>query len=231
MLFLQQLVAWPVTLCAAHFFAKASIRETCVLTRFPLRSVPAMLAATLGVNILLQAVATSVRDPSVTWALMSQRDAQANPLALILATIVIAPFAEEWFCRGLILRGFRSRYSDRTAIWLSSILFAAFHLDMFDALLILPGGLWCAWLFVRSGSLLPGIIVHAMAGVSISFIIPSLVCAAGSTPEEVAAQHDLPVSVLWIGVLLALVGGLIHRRQFLALGEGADVTQPPTTQR
>ncbi len=82
-------------------------------------------------------------------------------LPAMLLAAVWAPLNEEIFFRGFVLPGFASRYSTRTAVILSSAVFAAFHVHpgAFVPTFVLGAAL--AMTYVRSGSLIPSILLHA----------------------------------------------------------------------
>ena len=88
-------------------------------------------------------------------------------VGLAVFVIVGAPFVEELFFRGLLLRGLRRRLPDPVAIALSSLLFGLAHVSGTDAgALVLSVSLFffgmvLAVLAVRSGRLGPGIWAHA----------------------------------------------------------------------
>ena len=83
------------------------------------------------------------------------------PSALFLGTVV-APYVEEMFYRGIVLSGLLAKNTRTWAIIWSSILFAASHLDpwQFPATLVAGGVL--AWWVIRTGSLWPAIVGHAL---------------------------------------------------------------------
>ena len=76
--------------------------------------------------------------------------------------VIIAPLTEELLFRGLILRGFLSRYSEKKAILASALLFGAFHMNPWQFLGATIIGVLLAWLYVRTGSLLPCLFAHAL---------------------------------------------------------------------
>ena len=80
-------------------------------------------------------------------------------LALLLGAI-IAPIAEETFFRGYLYAGLRSLWGPSKGIVLSAAIFAAVHIlpgVLFPIFLI---GLVLAWLYERTGSLWPSIVLH-----------------------------------------------------------------------
>lgn len=216
-LLLQQLLAWPVTIWVAHRWAKVSFEMGCPLSCLPVRRVPALLLTAMGLTILLLALAATIPVPEFYKKMMGHERPQPNLFAFLLGAIVISPIAEEWLFRGLILRGFRARYSESKAVWVSALLFGAFHLNPWQFVLAAPLGAWCAWLAVRSGSLLPGILVHVTANCSAKFILPPLLHAMGYTDAEMAQQANCPLPVLGLAFGLVVVFGWVNWRQFRTL--------------
>jgi ABC-2 type transport system permease protein/sodium transport system permease protein len=91
------------------------------------------------------------------------------PAIWILLCLAVAPAAgEEIFFRGLLLSGLRTRQDSRAAIMTSAVIFGVFHVVAIDHLLLkrfLPTtflGIVLGWMTVRTGSILPGVILHAI---------------------------------------------------------------------
>src|SRR5215216_121510 len=83
-----------------------------------------------------------------------------SPRWFFLVGIVFAPFVEEIFFRGFLFQGFRQKYGWVRAMLLSSAIFAAAHLDPASLIPTFILGLVLAYLFHRSNSVWPGIILH-----------------------------------------------------------------------
>lgn len=87
-------------------------------------------------------------------------------IATWVAVVVLAPLGEEWLCRGVAWRSAATLSSPRTAMLLTAVLFAFLHGLGGGYLLELPHrfvfGLVVGWLRWRSGSLLPGLLAHAI---------------------------------------------------------------------
>jgi uncharacterized protein len=91
--------------------------------------------------------------------------AQGSLAALWVATIVVAPAAEEAMYRGFLFRGWaRSDRMAWPAIIVISVLWAAPHLqyDWTGILLIFVVGLFLGWMRWRSGSMLLTFLLHAL---------------------------------------------------------------------
>ena len=209
----QQVIAWPLTLWVGLRWSKVSFREACPLTTFPVRIVPALLIASFGVTILLLAAASLIPMPEALKKSMAQGMAGSSKLALFFPAVLVAPLAEELFWRGLVLRGFLGRYSITKAVWASAVLFAVFHLNPWQAVVALPFGLSFAWLFLRTGSLVPGILGHVTANFSTNFLLPPLAIALGYDSEALKALGHFPPSILAIGGAMAGIGGFFLWRQ------------------
>ena len=98
-------------------------------------------------------------------------DASDTSIAILAITVaIITPFAEELLFRGFILGMLMRRYSDTQAIVISSLIFAIAH-EPIAMGLAFGGGLLYGWARVRTGSILPGMIAHAIWNGFITIIV------------------------------------------------------------
>ena len=209
----QQVIAWPVTIWVGLRWSRVRFREACPLTRFPIRIVPALLIATFGATILLLAGATLIPIPEQLNTVMAHAIASSSRVATLFSVVLVGPVAEELFFRGLVLRGYLARYSMVKAVWASALLFAFFHLNPWQALVALPLGLGFAWLFVRTGSLVPSILCHATANFSTNFLFYPLALLLGYDSHSAEVSGNFPPSMLAIGAVMTSLGGFILFRQ------------------
>jgi hypothetical protein len=146
-------------------------------------------------------------------------------LANFLPIVLGAPVGEELFFRGLVLRGFLSRYSVTKAVWASALLWAVSHLNPWQAVGALPLGLVLAWLVVRTGSLIPAIIGHMIANFSPNYLFPPLALALGHDPKDLTALELGLFSppMLAIGGAMAGIGGFVLWRQLAKLPNDGNV--------
>jgi membrane protease YdiL (CAAX protease family) len=82
--------------------------------------------------------------------------------ATLLVAVFVAPFCEEIFFRGFVFAGLLHRMPVGWAIVLSALLFAIAHLDPGSFAVLFIIGLALAVLRWRTGSLWPGIVLHAI---------------------------------------------------------------------
>ena len=81
----------------------------------------------------------------------------------LLAVAVIAPISEEIIFRGFTFRWLRGRLPLWGAVLVSAVLFSAAHAGWAEPALFLPvflGGVLLAYVYAKSGSVWPGVIVH-----------------------------------------------------------------------
>ena len=83
-------------------------------------------------------------------------------VASLLVMAVLAPLVEEAVFRGLLYGWLAGRWGTVAAWIVSSVLFAAAHVEPAHAILVLPLGLWFGWLRRRTDSLWPSLVAHAV---------------------------------------------------------------------
>lgn len=81
---------------------------------------------------------------------------------LIIATCVLAPFIEEFLCRGVMLRGLKKYVSPTSAIIWSSVLFAVMHANPWQAIPAFVMGVFFGWVYHRTGCLWLTIFLHTL---------------------------------------------------------------------
>lgn len=81
---------------------------------------------------------------------------------IVLGVVLAAPFCEEFVFRGVLQRGLMPpALSSRAAVALTAVVFSAFHLDPVGFPARLELGLVFGLLYLRTGSLWPGMLAHA----------------------------------------------------------------------
>ena len=98
------------------------------------------------------------------------------PPSLIAAILLvwIGP-AEEIFWRGYVQRSLADRWGSWKGYFLASLIYALVHIWSFNFMLVmaaLVAGLFWGMLYVRTGSIWPGIISHALWDVAIFILWP-----------------------------------------------------------
>lgn len=115
-------------------------------------------------------------------------------LAVIFLTLLMAPVVEELFFRGFLFGSLRRVMAWPAAAVFAGVVFGAVHLGT-PAIFLVPlavfGGLLC-WLYQRTGSLIPGMAVHAFnnalaLGVSLEWSAGQVVLGLIAAPLVVVA--------------------------------------------
>ena len=89
-----------------------------------------------------------------------------SPVWFFIVGAIFAPLVEEIFFRGFLFQGFRARYGWQTAILLSSAIFAVAHLDPVVLIPTFILGCLLAYVYHRSNSIWPGILLHFLVNSS-----------------------------------------------------------------
>lgn len=129
----------------------------------------AFLVLTLGVGWIIRLVieTTGGTVPEVQEDLRELATQPRTAPYVILGAGVVAPLAEELFYRGMLFAAMRRRFSLWPAAGLSSVVFALSHLQssldgyILVIAIILPLGIFLAWLYERTGTLAAPMAAHA----------------------------------------------------------------------
>lgn len=98
------------------------------------------------------------------------------PLGAFVLLVVIAPLTEEYLFRGMILRGLLTRQSRAAAVWITALLFGLVHANLPQLFLGVVIGAVFGWWYVRTRSLGPSLIGHALFN--------SVACVAIQFPDS-----------------------------------------------
>ncbi len=111
-------------------------------------------------------------DPNLVWA-------PGSVLAIsLLETVVFAPIFEELTFRGLFYATLRRRFSFLPAAWISAGIFALAHgYGMIGFISVLWSGFLWAWIYEKTGSLIPGMIAHALNNLLVCLAVMMLLRA------------------------------------------------------
>ena len=96
-------------------------------------------------------------DPNLVWE-------SGTPLAIsLLEYVVLAPIFEELAFRGLLYAMLRRRFNFLPAAFISAAIFALAHgYGLIGFLSVLWSGFLWAWIYEKTGSLIPGMIAHSL---------------------------------------------------------------------
>lgn len=117
----------------------------------------------------------------------------ANPVVLLLLTVIVAPIAEELLLRGTLYPLLRKHLGVIVSALLSSGVFAAIHGNVVQMIVAVPMGLVLALLYERVRSPWPGVALHVIYNVII--IVTPVDLVASLTVPGVAIPLTLACAV------------------------------------
>ncbi|MDR3184619.1 MAG: CPBP family intramembrane metalloprotease [Prevotellaceae bacterium] len=108
--------------------------------------------------------------PMPEWIKLLFETAFKDDMPTFLSAVVAAPLAEEWLCRGVILKGLLTHYSPRKAVVWSAVLFGVLHMNPWQAIPAFCLALAIGWVYWRTRSLWPCVFMHAVNN-SLAFLM------------------------------------------------------------
>lgn len=191
--------------------SEAGWREVLPLRPFSAALLPPMLLSVTGLLMV-----------SVGWLQVQQRflptpklvekaleDVLASGFFSFVLLCVIAPLTEECLVRGLFLRGFRMRYGATRAVLYSALLFSALHLNLAQLAPTLMMGSMFAWWRLRTNSLLPGMLGHALNNA----VPVTIVMLLHAQKEPPASSPLFQVVAVCVGLVMLGIGVVWMNRE------------------
>ena len=120
--------------------------------------VPVIIISTLALVVGLEGISNLIPMPQSVQKFFES--AFTKDTFSIVNIIIAAPILEEILCRGIVLKGLLKNYSPEKAIVISAIFFSLIHLNPWQALPAFFGGLFLGWVFYKTRSVIPGMIIH-----------------------------------------------------------------------
>ncbi|MBI5394734.1 MAG: CPBP family intramembrane metalloprotease [Verrucomicrobia bacterium] len=159
--------ALGIAIALGAFLARSPLREVFPFAPVRLALVVPMLLSVLGAVILLSEADNCVRyfwrPPEWLANLFGDlTNAKTSFWGSLFTLVLVAPVTEELLFRGVILHGFLSRYTVKTSVVVSAILFGLMHLNPWQLTSGIGLGLLLGWWLVRTHSLLPCLAGHAL---------------------------------------------------------------------
>jgi len=120
------------------------------------------LLGTIGALVISVSVSQLGIEPQGVKQALDVARTPALFVASLAVMALLAPLVEEMVFRGLLYGWIAGRWGTVAAWLVSSILFAAAHVEPAHALLVFPLGLWFGWLRRRTESLWPSLVAHVV---------------------------------------------------------------------
>ncbi|MFW5988258.1 MAG: CPBP family intramembrane glutamic endopeptidase [bacterium] len=169
-----------------------------------------ILAVTTLLFIFFSSLTTSfimiIFDLSESFAQQAEEMGDiARGFSGFLLVLIAAPLAEEFIFMGLFLEGIASKHSAKVSIFATALMFSIYHLNPLQMLHTFVLGLFLAYLYLKTRSLLLCIYVHFFNNL-IPFLISQLELPEGYAQEAETALSitftDIIAYVLIIGLLI-----------------------------
>jgi membrane protease YdiL (CAAX protease family) len=179
---------------------------------FPFKAVPVgifpPIAGILLVSGIWMEIATRwIPIPDALRQVISFRLTHYPPVPVFVFSVLLFPVLSEVLYRGIILKGLlRKQHGPLKAILVSSLLYAFCWTPHFFGGTFLVG-LFCGWLFYRTGSLLPSVAVQMAAALS---TFAGILFFKPQTYEQMAWKSIFPSDALYYGVgLVSLLATIL----------------------
>jgi len=138
----------------------------------------------------------------------------SNPVILFISIVIVMPFFEELFFRGILLRGMLKNHSPKLALISSALMFGVLH---FNPVLILTTsviGLFLGWIFIITGSLWCCFFCHAINNLVV-FVSVILNLELAGYANFKSLSPEVSFQPLWLdalGLLLLITGTYFTKR-------------------
>jgi membrane protease YdiL (CAAX protease family) len=157
------------------------------------------LVATFSLIVLIDFTTSLIPMPDFVRTMFE--DALKIDVFSFITVVIAAPILEEMLFRGVILQGFLKNYNPRKAIILSSVLFGVIHLNPWQAIAAITMGIFIGWLYVKTKSILPGIVIHFIVNLTGFTFAANTTGAKGSWFDLI----DQPITIAVALVLAATI--------------------------
>lgn len=119
------------------------------------------IVVTIAASVLMDPVNAAMPPMPEELAEIFENLVSDSPVWVSLLSVsVLAPFFEEWLCRGMILRGLLQRINPVAAMVISAFCFALIHLNPWQALPAFVLGMLFAYVYYKTGSLKITMLMH-----------------------------------------------------------------------
>ena len=126
----------------------------------------------------------------------------------VLYISVVAPFLEEFLCRGLMLNTLKKSMAPARAIVISALIFAIIHGNLYQIVFTLPLGILLAWLAHRFGSIWPSVLTHIAFNFS---NYPARICMEAGFGEDHPVTTFVYMALLLFCFFAIPIGVLLVR--------------------
>lgn len=207
-LVLANLVAFAPVLYWGYYRNGGSLRRAFALRPAGAAILAAVLPLAVGGTILSSELDNLTRSlfPGLDIFADVMEQVFSEPWAALVAVVFVAPLTEEPMFRGLLMSGMRRQMSAWRAVLVSSALFGFIHVNPTQILPAFLIGLVLGWVLLRTSSLWPCVLVHALHNalpLALGWFLNVEITGLTTQPEQGVFQ---PFWLDILGVALFLLG-------------------------
>lgn len=168
------------------------------------------IMATLSLMVVLEPVNSIIPMPDSVKSIYEQM--LSNMFWTTMSVAVAAPLAEEFFLRGVILRGMLHHSTPLKAILWSAFYFAFIHLNLYQALGAFLMGIFMGWIYYKTKSLWLTILIHFVNnGSSVLFTILNPELDADVTLMDLIIEKwSVEAYIAIFSTMLAILAAIIY---------------------
>ncbi|MFR9603506.1 MAG: CPBP family intramembrane glutamic endopeptidase [Rikenellaceae bacterium] len=164
-------------------------------------------------GIILLLSISVVMDPLMRY-LPSPPPIYGRGWSMVLTLVVIAPFAEEFLCRGLVLEAVRAKRGAWVACIVSALFFGVLHMHPTVAINAVIIGIVLGYIYIRTNSLFAPIMLHAFNN-ALAFLLVWL-GYENLTLWEMVGNKTIYAIIYGVGLVM-LIGSFIQIIRQLSL--------------
>lgn len=131
----------------------------------------------------------------------------------IMKVVIVAPVIEEFIFRGIIMHGLMRNYSKFTAVFVSALMFALFHLNPWQLPATFVLGLMLGILMVRTRNIFLCILGHAINNGLVLITIENWSQLQNTSFFEQSKSNQLIISAIIASIALTMIFLLSHHRK------------------
>ncbi len=202
---------WSLTPFAARLGLRRPQLAPVDYVLLPIATLFVMRVGVLGANAMFGG-------PNAAQLGFAQRYASASPgwqVGLLLTMSLLPGICEELFARGFVQQRLLKRWSPTVAITVSSLAFAALHLDPVHVVSTIPIAFWLGYMAWRTNSTWPSILCHIVNNAVAMAVIP-LDLGANPTAQLLAWPFFAASGFVFLASAFRLSQTKVRRRRVAA---------------
>lgn len=178
----------------------------------------------IGVNTLISLIKGGV----VMNPLQVVADS-SSIIGTLVCGCILSPIIEEFTFRKIVLGKIR-KYGDKTAIWVSALLFGLYHANLSQFFYAVAIGVILAYITLRTNDIKPAIFLHMLCNTFGMILIPALTGVYSAT-GELSTIGSTIAGLFMIVMMIAGFTIVIRSRKRLVFEKGLRESDPSITRR